>query len=84
MLPPVPVHSQSRSRDNKLGRSLAWQSHTEVGSKQFYGKRPTIEMDAVDSTALLAWRLGELTQASNGAKDEQPHSEPSASSLDVK
>ena len=41
-------------------------------------------MDAVDSTALLAWSLGELAQASNGAKDEQPHSEPSAFSLDVK
>jgi len=83
MLPPVPVHSESRSRENTLGRSLAWQSQTEVGSKEFRGKRPTIEMDALDGVPLLAWNSGEWTQASEIAKDEPPYSEPSVFSLDV-
>jgi len=80
----VPVYSQSRSRDNRLVRSLALQSQTEVGSKEFGGKLPRTEMDALDSAALLVWSLGEWTQESNVAKDEQPHSESSVSSLHVK
>lgn len=84
MLPPVSADPHSRSRDNRLGQSLAWQSQTEVGSKEFGGKLRGIEKDSLDSTALLSWSLGEWTQESNVATDEPPYSEPSVSWLHVK
>ncbi len=52
-------------------------SRIEDGNKKFGAKLPGIGKDFLDGTVLLAWRLGELTQAPNMAKDEQPSSEPS-------
>jgi len=65
-------------------QSLVLDSRTEVGSKKFRGKLLGIGKDALDSTTLLAWRLGELTQASSVANDEQPYSEPSMFLLHVR
>jgi hypothetical protein len=78
MLPPDSADPHWRSLDNRLRRSLAWHSQTEVG-KELGGKLPEIEKDALDRTGLL----GKWTQESNVATDEPPHSEPSVSSLDV-
>ena len=81
MPPPVLVGLRLRSHDNRLQQGLVLDSRIEGGSKKFGGKLPGIGKDALDSTALLAWRLGELTQASNVDNDEQLRSEPSVSSL---
>ncbi len=84
MPPPVLVGLRLRSPDNRVEQGLVLDSRIEGGSKKFGGKLPGIGKDALDSTTLLAWRLGELTQASNVAKDEQPSSEPSMFLLHVK